>query len=156
MNRQSPESFHDKCTDTIAYKHIILLVSHGLIDSCCKKNILVTAGDGEKLNISCRYPDQHRKSPKFFCKEIGETECRYKQDQSRNKKPNPIKLYEEHGLLIVSFSNLIKYDSGHYWCGVEVNWGTGGYKVYITKVSLNVTGNVNFFFSVEAFTVLIE
>lgn len=98
---------------------------------------------GEQLNITCKYPDQHRDYPKFLCKEYDHFGCRYtfNSQDSRGSDVYSLQDRKEDGILFVSFRSVTKYESGQYWCGVEINWESGGYKAFITKITLNVTGN---------------
>ena len=120
----------------------------------------VNAVVGQHLNITCKYPNRHRERPKFFCREADAIGCRYtftSQDSRAKTDPGLYSLHDnrERSILVVSFRNVTKHHGGHYWCGVEVNWESGGYKAFITNVSLSVKGNnriVFFFFQRYIFT----
>ncbi|KAL2086325.1 hypothetical protein ACEWY4_017384 [Coilia grayii] len=110
-------------------------------DSCCKEQTSIRATVGQELNITCNYTDQHRENPKFFCKENGDHGCPFNFTSQDSRQEEFSALYALHDdkdsrTLVVSFRKVSESESGHYLCGVEVNWESGGYRSFITKVSV--------------------
>ncbi|XP_041961011.1 polymeric immunoglobulin receptor-like isoform X1 [Alosa sapidissima] len=116
-------------------------------DACCESHVRINVVPGEQLNISCKYPVRHRANPKFFCRENDHFECRYKftsQDSREKREMGLYSLHDDKGsrVVVVSFKNITNFESGQYWCGVQVNRELGGYKTFITKISLRVKASL--------------
>ncbi|KAK3557526.1 hypothetical protein QTP70_028491, partial [Hemibagrus guttatus] len=115
-------------------------------DPSFEKSIGKTVTVGEDLTVSCKYPEFLAHAPKFLCKRPKLAACLYKTTVSESKryvKDGKVTLYDdrERQIFTVSFRNVIEQDSEEYWCGAEVNWKANhGYKVYFTRIDLEVTG----------------
>lgn len=96
--------------------------------------------------MTCKYPESLQNTPKFLCKRPKLAACSYKSTVSESKKyirERKITLYDdrERQTLTASIKHVTEQDSEEYWCGAEVNWKFDhGYKVYFTRINLNVTG----------------
>ena len=98
------------------------------------------------MNISCKYPQFNRTDVKFLYKRVTNARCDSKifVKQSRkwiNKGNFSVFDDPEQQIFTVTINSLSEEDSGEYWCGVESDWQSDdGYRVYITQISLTVTG----------------
>ena len=116
------------------------------------KSLEQSAYEGETVNISCKFPQEYKKAPKYFCKESGGQRCEYNLSTQRNQmwvSDEKLSLHDdrEEGVLTVSISSFSTSDAGSYWCGVEMD----KYHALITNVKLTLTGT----FSVCILTLII-
>ena len=101
---------------------------------------------GAGVNISCKYPQSLRTESRFLCKRENKTRCNskifVKQSRKWINKGNFSAFDDpEQQIFTVTIHSLSEEDSGEYWCGVESDWKSDdGYRVYITQISLTVTG----------------
>ena len=105
------------------------------------KSLEQSAYEGDTANISCEFPQEYKKSPKYFCKESGGQRCEYNLSTQRNQKwvsDEKLSLHDdrEEEVLTVSISSFSTSDAGSYWCGVKM----GKYHALITNVKLTLTG----------------
>ncbi|XP_048067019.1 polymeric immunoglobulin receptor-like isoform X1 [Megalobrama amblycephala] len=111
-------------------------------DDCCEKSISLSAAAGGSVNISCKYPQSHRKDVKFLCRRSGDDLCAEETSVKESRKWSPegkIQLYDdrEKQLLTGSISHVTEQHS-EYWCGVQSDQG---HKSFITRVLISVTGS---------------
>ncbi|XP_026852199.2 polymeric immunoglobulin receptor-like [Electrophorus electricus] len=110
------------------------------------KSINETDYIGGTVNISCNYPESHRRDPKFLCKTVGTAVCTYKtsvKESGRWIREGHMSLYDDgtKHILTVTIRHVTGQDSGQYWCGVESDWKSEqGYNIYIRQIYLRVTG----------------
>ncbi|XP_048067020.1 polymeric immunoglobulin receptor-like isoform X2 [Megalobrama amblycephala] len=109
-------------------------------DDCCEKSISLSAAAGGSVNISCKYPQSHRKDVKFLCRRSGDDLCAEETSVKESRKWSPegkIQLYDdrEKQLLTGSISHVTEQHS-EYWCGVQSDQG---HKSFITRVLISVT-----------------
>ncbi|XP_048067024.1 polymeric immunoglobulin receptor isoform X2 [Megalobrama amblycephala] len=109
-------------------------------DDCCEKSISLSAAAGGSVNISCKYPQSHRKDVKFLCWRSGDDLCAEESSVTKKSKwinKGKIKLYDdrEKQLLTGSISHVTEQHS-EYWCGVQSDQG---HKSFITRVQISVT-----------------
>ncbi|GAA6084887.1 polymeric immunoglobulin receptor-like [Tachysurus ichikawai] len=130
--------------ETEIYTIVKLNVTEGL---SYEKSISEIVHIGEDLTVCCNYPESHRNDNKFLCKRTATAACSYaltvKESRKYVKKKGPLSLYDdrEKQILTVSLKTMTEQDAGEYWCGAEVNWKSDhGYKVYFTRINLEVTG----------------
>ncbi|XP_060723025.1 polymeric immunoglobulin receptor-like [Tachysurus vachellii] len=129
--------------ETEIYTIVKINVTEGL---SYEKSISETVHIGQDLTVSCNYPESHRNDNKFFCKRTATAACSYVltvKESRKNVKKGHLSLYDdrEKQILTVSLKNMAEQDAGEYWCGAEVNWKSDhGYKVYFTRINLEVTG----------------
>ncbi|KAI4904772.1 hypothetical protein NFI96_025317, partial [Prochilodus magdalenae] len=123
----------DKILNIDVYTPVELTVEE---DLSYKKIISVSGHVGGGVAFSCKYPQSHRRDPKFFCRRVGTADC----IDSRRWR-NDGRLHDDgKQAFTVNINNLTEGDSGEYWCGAESDWTSDdGYKVYITQVNLRVT-----------------
>lgn len=106
------------------------------------KTVLV----GGAVNISWTYPKSHRSEPKFFCRMLHTGVCAYKssvKEASKTVKEGKISQHDDrvNHVFSVSMRPVSREDSGEYWCGAEAGGQSEhGYKVYITRIDVTVTG----------------
>ncbi|XP_036412907.1 polymeric immunoglobulin receptor-like [Colossoma macropomum] len=117
-------------------------------DLSYEKSISVTGHVGGSVNISCKYPQSHKNDPKFLCRRVDTADCNYKTSVKESRKwINEGKLYlhdDGKQIFTVSINSLTEGDSGEYWCGAESDWTSAhGYKVYITRINLRVSGTAS-------------
>ncbi|KAL7845229.1 hypothetical protein AOLI_G00234210 [Acnodon oligacanthus] len=108
------------------------------------KSISVTGHVGESVNISCKYPQSHRRYPKFLCRRAGSADCSYETSVKESRRwinEGKLHLHDDgKQIFTVTINSLTEGDSGEYWCGAESDWTSDhGYKVYITQINLRVT-----------------
>ncbi|KAL6482270.1 hypothetical protein MHYP_G00103500 [Metynnis hypsauchen] len=113
-------------------------------DQDYEKSISVTGHVGGGVNISCKYPQSHKKDPKFLCRMMGSADCNNKTSLNESRRwinEGNLHLHDDgKQIFTVSFNSLTEGDSGEYWCGAESDWTSDhGYKVYITQINLRVT-----------------
>ncbi|ROI74386.1 Polymeric immunoglobulin receptor [Anabarilius grahami] len=109
-------------------------------DDCCGKSISLSAAAGGSVNISCKYPQSHRKDVKFLCWRSGDDLCAEESSVTKKNKwihKGKIKLFDdrEKQLLTGRISHVTEQHS-EYWCGVQSDQG---HKSFITRVQINVT-----------------
>ncbi|XP_066515008.1 polymeric immunoglobulin receptor-like [Hoplias malabaricus] len=109
------------------------------------KSISVTGRAGGSVNISCKYPQSLRSSPKFLCRRVVSGDCFYKTPVNESRKwinQGKYSLHDDrvNNTLSVIISDVREGDSGEFWCGAESDWESDhGYKLYIAHISLTVT-----------------
>ncbi|XP_041961053.1 polymeric immunoglobulin receptor-like [Alosa sapidissima] len=108
--------------------------------TCCVKPLTIFAYEGETVNISCRYPNRHLNTPKFFCRHSADLDCKYRLVTQHNQvwvSDGRLALHDnrEDRILTVTLKNSSIGDSGSYRCGVEME----RYSSLITNVELNFT-----------------
>ncbi|XP_062388864.1 polymeric immunoglobulin receptor-like [Sardina pilchardus] len=108
-------------------------------NECCENALNLSAYVGDTVHISCKFPQEFKKWPKYFCKEAGHQGCKYKlstpEDQTR-VGDEKLSLHDNReGVLTVSISSFSTSDAGSYWCGVDM----GDYEALITHVQLTST-----------------
>ena len=116
------------------------------------KSLEQSAYEGDTVNISCKFPQEYKRKPKYFCKESGGQGCKYNLSTQWNQarvRDEKLSLHDdrEEGVLTVSISSFSTSDAGSYWCGVEMD----KYHALITNVKLTLTGT----FSVCILTLII-
>ncbi|XP_048104864.1 CMRF35-like molecule 1 [Alosa alosa] len=106
-------------------------------DACCKA-LKLSAYEGEIVNISCKFPQEFKSKPKYFCKEDGDLGCKYRLSTPEDQTwvgDEKLSLHDNRdGVLTVSISSFSTSDAGSYWCGVDM----GEYKALITNVQLTI------------------
>src|SRR4029434_2607049 len=108
------------------------------------KSLEHSAYEGETVDISCKFPQEYKRKPKYFCKESGGQGCKYNLSTQRNQarvSDEKLSLHDdrEEGVLTVSISSFSTSDAGSYWCGVKMD----RYHALITNVKLTSTGTVS-------------
>ncbi|XP_066516657.1 polymeric immunoglobulin receptor-like [Hoplias malabaricus] len=109
------------------------------------KSISVTGRAGGSVNISCKYPQSLRSSPKFLCRRVDSGDCVYKTLVNQSGEwinQGKYSLHDDrvNNTLSVIISDVREGDSGEFWCGAESDWESdNGYKLYITHISLTMT-----------------
>ncbi|KAJ8001467.1 hypothetical protein DPEC_G00169800 [Dallia pectoralis] len=109
-------------------------------DEICKTLITATANLGGEANIICKYPDVHKNSSKYFCKEDSESDCKYLISDKSRLKEGRFSLTDNKvdKSFRVAISDLAEEDTGTYWCGVENRTTKDGYITLINQVNLHV------------------
>lgn len=123
----------------------VLIVLFWLTDLSYEKPTSKTVLIGENVTISCSYPNSHRSDPKFFCKMLHSGVCTYKTSVKESRtavREEKISLNDDRAkkVFTVSIMHVNERDSGEYWCGVEAGESEDGYKVYIMRIDMTVTG----------------
>ncbi|CAB1331606.1 unnamed protein product [Coregonus sp. 'balchen'] len=65
---------------------VMRIASHG--DDCCRRSFTETAYLGGNATISYKYPNDHKDSIKYFCKQDGHFTCKYNIDLQSGKESN--------------------------------------------------------------------
>ncbi|XP_051758364.1 polymeric immunoglobulin receptor-like isoform X2 [Ctenopharyngodon idella] len=109
-------------------------------DDCCVKSISLSAAAGASVNISCKYPQSHKRDVKFLCWRSGDNLCAEETSVKDSRRWSPegkIQLYDdrEKQLLTGRISHVTEQHS-EYWCGVQSDQR---HKSFITRVLINPT-----------------
>ncbi|KAL2086323.1 hypothetical protein ACEWY4_017382 [Coilia grayii] len=117
-------------------------------DACCGHNLKRMVAAGEDINITCPYLDAHVHDAKFLCGPHGNNDCRYetlvRDDRVWAHPSSTLSLYDDREARVFTaiMRNFGIHQAGSYWCGVEMDWDSNGYKVLINRVELTLKATV--------------
>ncbi|XP_031667373.1 polymeric immunoglobulin receptor isoform X2 [Oncorhynchus kisutch] len=108
------------------------------------KPINVTEQVGETARLTCKYPADHKKNEKFFCKGDLPLTCEDKVTATkrniiiRNKRFS-LRDNSEKTNFTVHIKMMRPEDSGTYWCGSDRRWRPADYTRFILSVVVPTT-----------------
>ncbi|KAA0722677.1 Polymeric immunoglobulin receptor [Triplophysa tibetana] len=92
---------------------------------------------GDEVNITCRIPEEHKSSPKFFCKEDENHIC-----QTVSRSEVKLNDFSDKSVFTVIISDVTERDAGVYWCGAETSHTDFTFISLTTKVQLKLISKV--------------
>ncbi|XP_056625326.1 polymeric immunoglobulin receptor-like [Triplophysa dalaica] len=88
---------------------------------------------GDEVNITCQIPEEHKFSPKLFCKEDENHIC-----QTVSRSEVKLNDFSDKSVFTVIISDVTVRDAGVYWCGAETSHTDFTFISLTTKVQLKL------------------
>ncbi|XP_039531991.1 CMRF35-like molecule 1 [Pimephales promelas] len=112
---------------------VLLYVSGVAGVNALELNIAVKSGSS--VILPCVYDKQYKENRKYLCKGQFRSTClilAYAGQTGRYSIPD----YPDQSIFTVRWDNLLKSDSGYYWCAVEIGGYDISYYLYLTVLTV--------------------